>query len=111
MSIITYGRSTKVVDNAKTRRHARRRAAAMDRESIESIIDEALGIEAAPVVAKHMSRIEKAVNSPSLRGKQVEGLRVKFCSKYHKQPSVYGRLSGNGRQRRPGKSIPLVWDK
>lgn len=74
MTVITYGKS--VTENAKSRRHARRRAAAMDRERIESIIEAAFGIEAVeatPVVEHHMSRIEKAVSSPSLRDRNEGG--------------------------------------
>ena len=67
MTVITYGTSVK--ETAKTRRHARRRAVAIDRERIESIIDAAFGTqpEVAAVEVKHLSRIEKAVISPSLR--------------------------------------------
>ncbi|UIL53973.1 regulator [Pantoea agglomerans] len=67
MTVITYGTSVK--ENAKSRRHARRRAVAMDRERIESIIDTAFGIEPEVVAiqVKHISRIEKACISPSLR--------------------------------------------
>lgn len=73
MTVITYGTSVK--ENAKSRRHARRRAVAMDRERIESIIDTAFGIEQEVVVVevKHISRIEKAVSSPSLRSKPTNG--------------------------------------
>lgn len=67
MTVITYGTSVK--ETAKTRRHARRRAVAIDRERIESIIDAAFGTqpEVVAVEVKHLSRIEKAVISPSLR--------------------------------------------
>jgi len=67
MTVITYGTSVK--ETAKTRRHARRRAMAIDRERIESIIDTAFGIEPKVVAieVKHISRIEKAVISPPLR--------------------------------------------
>lgn len=67
MTVITYGTSVK--ENAKSRRHARRRAVAMDRDRIESIIDTAFGIEPEVVAiqVKHISRIEKACISPSLR--------------------------------------------
>ena len=67
MTVITYGTSVK--ETAKTRRHSRRRAVAMDRERIESIIDAAFGTqpEVVAVEVKHLSRIEKAVISPSLR--------------------------------------------
>lgn len=69
MTVITYGTSVK--ESAKTRRHARRRAVAMDRERIESIIDTAFGIEPEVVAieVKRISRIEKAVTAPSLRDK------------------------------------------
>ena len=68
MTIITYGSSVK--ETAKTRRHARRRAEAIERDNLESIIDAAFGVEpvaAAPVAVKRIGRIEKAVCSPSLR--------------------------------------------
>lgn len=67
MTVITYGTSVK--ENAKSRRHARRRAVAIDRERIESIIDTAFGIEPeiVEIQVKRISRIEKAVISPSLR--------------------------------------------
>jgi len=68
MTVITYGKS--VTENAKTRRHARRRAAAIERDNLESIIDAAFGVEVvvpASVAVKRIGRIEKAVCSPSLR--------------------------------------------
>ena len=74
MTVINYGKS--VTENAKSRRHARRRAVAMERERIESIIDAAFGIEVvevAPAAEHHMSRIEKAVSSPSLRDRNEGG--------------------------------------
>lgn len=69
MTVITYGTSVK--ETAKTRRHARRRAVAIDRERIESIIDTAFGIkpEVVAIEVKRISRIEKAVTTPSLRDK------------------------------------------
>ena len=110
MTTITYGKSVKIIDNAKTRRHARRRAAALERESIENAIDRALGINAAeaPVVEQHMGRIEKAILCPSLRNRRPEPQRVNACNSSRQGASVYGRLSGNGRQKRHGKSIPLI---
>ncbi|MET3814539.1 regulator [Pantoea sp. UYEF8] len=73
MTVITYGTSVK--ENAKSRRHARRRAVAMDRDRIESIIDTAFGIEPEVVAiqVKHISRIEKACISPSLRDRHEGG--------------------------------------
>ncbi|ORM72400.1 hypothetical protein HA48_14690 [Pantoea wallisii] len=69
MTVITYGKS--VTENAKTRRHARRRAVAIERDTICSIIDAAFGIEpeAVAVAPKHMTRVERATTSPSLREK------------------------------------------
>jgi len=70
MTTITYGSSVK--ETAKTRRHARRRAVAIERDGLESIIDAAFGVEAveaAPVAVKHMSRVLKAVNAPTMRSK------------------------------------------
>jgi len=70
LTTITYGSSVK--ETAKTRRHARRRAVAVERGKLESIIDEAFGVEAveiAPVAVKHLSRVLKAVNAPTMRNK------------------------------------------
>lgn len=73
MTVITYGTSVK--ENAKSRRHARRRAVAIERERIESIIDTAFGTEkeVVAVEVKHISRIDKACSSPSLREQKTSG--------------------------------------
>jgi len=109
MTVITYGKS--VTENAKSRRHARRRAAAMERERIESIIDAAFGIgavEVAPVVEHHMSRIEKAVSSPSLRDKAEVELETKTCKILYSKPRTEYGVMAVGRQKFKGKSIPLI---
>ena len=69
MTVITYGSSVK--ETAKTRRHARRRAAAIERDSICSIIDAAFGIqpEAVEVVTRPITRVARATSAPSLREK------------------------------------------
>ncbi|AUX93581.1 regulator [Mixta gaviniae] len=69
MTTISYG--TSVAVNAKARRHARRRAAAMQREYLESIIDAAFGVS--PAAAAPPRRVDKAVNLPSLREKPYKG--------------------------------------
>ncbi|WP_289365866.1 hypothetical protein [Pantoea stewartii] len=73
MTVITFGTSVK--ENAKSRRHARRRAVAIERERNESINDTAFGIEQEPVVAaaRPVTRVSRAINSPSLRSKHESG--------------------------------------
>lgn len=106
MTVITYGTSVK--ETAKTRRHARRRAMAIDRERIESIIDTAFGIEPKVVAieVKHISRIEKAVISPSLREKREE-VALRISTKYQKVSNEAGRQI-HAVQKIRGKSIPLI---
>lgn len=86
MTIITYGSSVK--ETAKSRRHARRRAAAIERDNLEGVIDAAFGIRALSAaeererVAKRKDAIKKwavvesgcsslkvarAINGPSVR--------------------------------------------
>lgn len=106
MTVITYGTSTK--QSAKSRRHARRRAVAMDRERIESIIDTAFGIEpeVVAVEVKHISRIEKACSSPSLRDREHAGISL-IRKKYQKVSNEAGRQI-HAVQKMRGKSIPLI---
>ncbi|MDN4131881.1 regulator [Pantoea ananatis] len=96
MTVITYG--TTVKENAKSRRHARRRAVAMDRERIESIIDKAFGIEqeAAVAAARPVTRISRAINSPSLRSKHESGSAclpevAKYAAGYRNTKSITAR--------------------
>lgn len=107
MIVITYGTSVK--ETAKTRRHARRRAVAIDRERIESIIDAAFGTqsEVVAVEVKHLSRIEKAVISPSLRERH-EADKPLLCSRklHHVRPEATHIV--NARQKMRGKSISLI---
>lgn len=95
MTVITYGKS--VTENAKTRRHARRRAVAMERDTICSIIDAAFGIEpedvAVAVAPKHMTRVERATTSPSLRQKHEGGAAclpdvAKYAAGYRKSKDI-----------------------
>lgn len=106
MTVITYGTSVK--ENAKSRRHARRRAVAMDRERIESIIDAAFGAEPEVVAigVKHISRIEKAVSSPSLRDRKQPGINL-TNTKYQRVKNEAGRQI-HAVQKIRGKSIPLI---
>lgn len=106
MTVITYGTSVK--ENAKSRRHARRRAVAMDRERIESIIDTAFGIEPEVVAieVKHISRIEKAVISPSLRDRH-ESTQNLMNRNYQKVSNEAGRQI-HAVQKICGKSTPLI---
>lgn len=106
MTVITYGTSVK--ENAKSRRHARRRAVAMDRERIESIIDTAFGIEpeVVAVEAKHISRIDKACSSPSLRDRKQPGVNL-TNTKYQKVTNEAGRQI-HAVQKMRRRSIPLI---
>lgn len=91
MTTITYGSSVK--ETAKSRRHARRRAAAIERDNLEGVIDAAFGIRALSAaeererVAKRKDAIKKwavvesgcsslkvarAINGPSVRDVKVE---------------------------------------
>lgn len=119
MTVITYGKS--VTENAKSRRHARRRGAAMDRERIESIIDAAFGIEAveaAPAVEHHMNRIEKAVSITEQYGRQLQKAiayhepiaQERKEKRYREHLKVRNPLGQqvNARQKMRGKSIPLI---
>ena len=74
MTTIIYGQSIAV--NARARRHARRRAAALERDSLEKIVDADVSVRPvvdAPATSHHLSRIDKAVNSPSLRERNKSG--------------------------------------
>ncbi|WP_017346150.1 transcriptional antitermination N peptide [Pantoea sp. A4] len=73
MTAITYGSSVK--ETAKTRRHARRRAAAIERDGICSIIDTVFGIEpeVVAVTARPTNRVSRATSSPSLRDRHESG--------------------------------------
>lgn len=65
MTVITYGSSS--LDNAKTRRHARRRAAAMELERFGGILEAAFGLEPedkVEAVSKPVNRVGKALTLP-----------------------------------------------
>lgn len=118
MTIITYGSSVK--ETAKTRRHARRRAAAIERDKLENIIDVAFGIEtvaAAPIAVRRISRIEKAVNVSSYPRQLAKALAYHeplAMKREEKQRREHEKISNEaGRQihavqKVRGKSIPLI---
>jgi len=118
MTIITYGSSVK--DTAKTRRHARRRAAAIERDNLESIIDAAFGVEAvaaAPVAVKRIGRIEKAVNVSSYPRQLAKALAYHeplAIKREEKQRRLHEKVANEaGRQihavqKMRGKSIALI---
>lgn len=76
-------------DNARNRRRAKRAA---EREQV-----------AGP---QHISRIEKACSSPSLRGKREEVI-LRISTKYQKVSNEAGRQI-HAVQKMRGKSIPLI---
>lgn len=71
MTVITYGQSV-FAGNAKTRRHERRRAAAIERDTIGNIIDSVFGF-AAPEASQEASvtgcrdRVQQALRAPNWR--------------------------------------------
>lgn len=71
MTTITYGQSV-FAGNAKTRRHERRRAAAIERDTIGNIIDTVFGISASeasqePGITGCKNRVEQALRAPNWR--------------------------------------------
>jgi len=75
MTTITYGSSS--FSNAKTRRHERRKAAAIERDTVGNIIDSIFGLstqnESQKALRKVASRVDKAVNGTlTLRPKREE---------------------------------------
>lgn len=86
MTTITYGSSVK--ETAKSRRHARRRAAAIERDNLEGVIDAAFGVKTVSLAEKYMKsqqrgkavrkaaviasgcsslKVARAINGPSVR--------------------------------------------
>ena len=76
-------------DNARNRRRAKRAA---ERERVAE--------------QQHISRIEKAINSPSLREKREE-VALRISTKYQKVSNEAGRQI-HAVQKIRGKSIPLI---
>ena len=125
MTTITFGKSVK--ETAKSRRHARRRAAAIERDNLEGVIDAAFGVKTLSLADKRMkaqqrvksarkasviasgcsNRVLKAVASPSVR----EVKEVEFVTRenpeYRKVKTPYGQLT-NARQKMRGCCIPLI---
>jgi len=125
MANISYGRSVKPVvkDNARTRRHMRRMAGAIECRKIEEILASELGWEP-PVRATELSRTEnhcrravtdrisKAVETETEYYKQILAGAAKYVqhrisSKYQKVCNEAGRQI-RAVQKRHGKSIPLI---
>ncbi|WP_338515741.1 hypothetical protein VRB80_13475 [Erwinia aphidicola] len=126
MTTIAYGSSVK--ETAKSRRHARRRAAAIERDNLDGVIDAAFGIrtlsaaEERERVAKRKDAIKKwavvesgcsslkvarAINGPSVRDvKEVEFV-TREDPQYRKVKNPYGQHI-NARQKMRGQSIPLI---
>jgi len=126
MTIITYGSSVK--ETAKSRRHARRRAAAIERDNLEGAIDAAFGVKTLSLDDKHMKaqlrvkaarkaaviasgcsslKVARAINGPSVRDvKEVEFV-TRENPQYRKVKNPYGQHI-NARQKTRGHSIPLI---
>lgn len=76
MTVISYGSSVSA-DNAKTRRHERRRKLAIERDSIANIIDSVFALEASDdsqeISRKQHSRVDRATSLGSLRDNSSTG--------------------------------------
>jgi len=112
MTIITYGTSVK--ENAKSRRHARRRAVAIERDALNAIIDAALNVEPileAAEARKPVDRVCKALSCTdykmNLRVKPVPEALTRENPEYRKVKNPLGQIT-NARQKMRGKSIPLI---
>jgi hypothetical protein len=112
MATIIYSKSVAPRGNAKTRRQARRREAAIERDSLCEIIDAVFGAEC----KQAQNRVEKAVTT-------IEG-KMKPARTEKVQPSagqclpnvaIYAaghrkceNITCRGTQKFKGKSIPLI---
>lgn len=71
MTVITYGSSS--FSNTKTRRHERRKAAAIERDTISNIIDSIFGLSAQDEpqeeLRKVASRVDKAIDTSEYKMK------------------------------------------
>lgn len=112
MTVITYGASVK--ENAKSRRHSRRRAVAIERDSLNAIIDAALNVEPeieAAEARKPVDRVCKALSCTdykmNLRAKPVPEAVSREKPEYRKVKNPFGQIT-NARQKMRGKSIPLI---
>ena len=111
MAVITYGSSV-FAGNAKTRRHERRRAAAIERDTIGNIIDSVFGF-AAPEASQEVSvtgcrdRVQQALRAPNWRQPKEEVFVTLECQQYRKVRNPDGQQV-NARQKMRGKSIPLI---
>lgn len=122
MTLITYGCSVR--ETAKTRRHARRRAAAIERDNLEKIIDAASGTEPEAVAVTEaparMLRVDRAISAPRLRATGPETdyhrqilagaaayVEHRISTKYQKVSNEAGRQI-HVVQKKCGRSIPLI---
>ena len=111
MTTITYGQSV-FAGNAKTRRHERRRAAAIERDNIGNIIDTVFGISAPeaseePGITGCKNRVEQALRAPNWREPKETAFVTLECQEYRKVRNPDGQQV-NARQKMRGKSIPLI---
>ncbi|EIW9686077.1 hypothetical protein MGY71_004372 [Escherichia coli] len=113
MTVIVYGKST-FAENAKTRRHERRRKLAIERDSICNIIDSIFGTDSEEPVQKdtrkRLSLSEKAISLGSLRCKKSKSEEVERKQNriYYRKPRSEMGVTCVGRQKMKLGSKPLI---
>lgn len=112
MATIIYSKSVSPRGNAKTRRQARRREAAIERDSLCGIIDAVFGAECKPA----QGRVDKAISTIEGKMKPARSEKV-LPSSGQCLPNVAIYAAGHrkcenitcrGTQKFKGKSIPLI---
>ena len=104
MTTITYGQSV-FAGNAKTRRHERRRAAAIERDTVFGISAPEASQE--PGITGCKNRVEQALRAPNWREPKETAFVTLECQEYRKVRNPDGQQV-NARQKMRGKSIPLI---
>ncbi|MDI7383633.1 hypothetical protein [Cronobacter dublinensis] len=108
MAEIHFGASVNA-DNARARRHQRRRQAAQERDKIDRIVDEIFGVAPLPLAPTTFrpaeNRIEKATRLPAFREPHSEPSTA-APQRVRKRSS--DTLTGRAHQKRLRFSRPLV---
>lgn len=115
MATIIYGKSVAPRENAKSRRLARRREAAIERDALCAVIDAAFGETPAIEAKVAQGRVDKALSTIEYKMKPVRGEKKSSGAMCLPNVAIYSaghRKSENitcrGTQKFRGKSVPLV---
>ncbi|ELQ6225152.1 hypothetical protein G9G39_10590 [Cronobacter sp. EKM101R] len=108
MAEIHFGASVNA-DNARARRHQRRRLAAQEKEKMERIMDEIFGAIQPPLAytaaRQPVNRIDKATRLPTLREMRSQPPSVESQRKVRR---TSGAITGRAHEKRQRFSQPLV---